>query len=126
MNRRIKIKAAPVEVVAEINDTRTAQAIWEALPITGRVNLWGDEIYFSIPVNLALEAGQELVSIGDLGYWPTGKAFCIFFGSTPVSQGNEIRPASAVTVFGNVIGDAGLFKQVASGTEITIEPETSG
>ena len=126
MDRRIRIKAAPVEVVAEINDTRTAQAIWEALPITGRVNLWGDEIYFSIPVSLDLEAGQELVSIGDLGYWPTGKAFCIFFGSTPVSQGDEIRPASAVTVFGNVIDDAGLFKQVVSGTEITIELESSG
>ena len=125
MNRRIRIKAAPVEVIAELNDTRTAQAIWETLPIAGNVNLWGEEIYFTIPVSLDLEAGQELVSLGDLGYWPTGKAFCIFFGSTPLSQGDEIRPASAVTVFGNVIGDAGLFNQVASGTGITIEPESS-
>jgi hypothetical protein len=91
------------------------------LPITGRANLWGDEIYFSIPLRLKLEAGQELVSIGDLGYWPDGNAFCIFFGSTPVSQGDEIRPASPVTVFGNVIGDATVFRKVAEGTKITVK-----
>ena len=123
MGRKIRIKTSQVEVVAELNDTKTAQAIWEALPIKGQVNLWGKEIYFSIPVSLKLEAGQELVSIGDLGYWPPGSAFCVFFGPTPISQGEKIRPASPVTVFGNIIGDAGLLKQVASGTEITIERE---
>jgi len=126
MGRRIRIRAAPVEVVAELNATKTAQAIWEALPIKGRANLWGEEIYFSIPLSLKLEAGQKLVSIGDLGYWPRGNAFCLFFGQTPISRGDEIRPASPVTVFGKVIGDAGLFKQVASGTEIIIERESNG
>lgn len=121
MGRMIRIKANPVEAVAELNDTKTAQAIWEALPIKDRANLWGEEIYFSIPVSLQLEVGQELVSIGDLGYWPQGSAFCIFFGPTPVSHGDEIRPASAVTVFGRVIGDATVFKQVVSGAEITVE-----
>lgn len=121
MGRMIRIKADPVEAVAELNDTGTAQAIWEALPVKDRANLWGEEIYFSIPVSLQLEVGQELVSIGDLGYWPQGNAFCIFFGPTPISQGDEVRPASAVTVFGRVIGDATVFKQVASGAEITVE-----
>jgi hypothetical protein len=120
MGRKIQISAGVIEATAELNNTRTAQAIWEALPITGRVNLWGDEIYFSIPVKLQLEAGQELVSIGDLGYWPEGNAFCIFFGRTPVSQGDEIRPASPVTVFGKVIGNATLFKKAAAGTKITV------
>ena len=120
MRKKIRISAGAIEAEAELNDTRTAQAIWEALPITGRVNLWEDEIYFSIPPSLKLEAGQELVSIGDLGYWPDGNAFCIFFGPTPVSQGDEIRPASPVTVFGKVIGDATVFKKVASGTKITV------
>jgi len=126
MKRRILIKVGQIEAVAELNDTNTAQAIWEALPIKGRVNLWGDEIYFSIPLGLELEAGQELVNIGDLGYWPQGNAFCIFFGSTPMSRGDEIRPASQVTVFGKVIGDATVFKQVASGTEISIKGESNG
>ena len=126
MARKIRIKVGVIETVAELNDSRTAQAIWEALPIKGHVNLWGDEIYFSIPLSLELEAGQELVSIGDLGYWPQGSAFCIFFGPTPISQGDEIRPASPVTVFGRIIGDTSLFKQIASGTEITIERESNG
>jgi hypothetical protein len=120
MGKKIQIVAGAIEAEAELNDTRTAQAVWEALPIKGRVNLWGDEIYFSIPLSLELEAGQELVNAGDLGYWPDGNAFCIFFGPTPVSQRDEIRPASPVTVFGKVIGDATLFKKVSTGTEITI------
>ena len=124
MEKRIRIKAGTVEAVAELNDTDTAQAIWEALPIKGRANLWGDEIYFSIPVSVELEAGQELVNVGDLGYWPPGKGFCIFFGPTPMSEGEQPRPASPVTVFGQVTGNASVFKQVASGAEITIEKES--
>jgi len=120
MGRKIQIIAGTIEAEAELNNTRTAQAIWEALPIKGRVNLWGEEIYFSIPLSIKLELGQELVSLGDLGYWPEGNSFCIFFGPTPVSRGDEIRPASQVTVFGKVISDATIFKKVAEGTKITI------
>lgn len=126
MGRKIRIRTSSVEVAAELNDTKTAEAIWEALPIKERANIWGKEIYFSIRLKLELEAGQELVSIGDLGYWPPDSVFCIFFGPTPMSQGDEIRPASPVTVFGKVTGDVALFKQVASGTEITIEEESNG
>ena len=126
MGRRIRIKVGALEAAADLNDTRTAQAIWKTLPIKGRVNLWGDEIYFSIPLNLELELGQELVSIGDLGYWPQGNAFCIFFGLTPISLGDEIRPDSPVTVFGKVIGDANVFKKVAAGIEITVRREING
>lgn len=126
MARKIRIKTRLIQAVAELNDTRTAQAIWEALPIKGHTNLWGEEIYFSIPLNLELEAGQELVSIGDLGYWPEGSAFCIFFGPTPISQADKIRPASAVTVFGRVTSDTTVFKQVASAAEITIEGVSHG
>jgi hypothetical protein len=126
MGKKIRIRAGAIEAEAELNDTRTARAIWEALPVKGRVNLWGDEVYFSIPLSFKLEAGQELVSIGDLGYWPDGNAFCIFFGPTPVSQGDEIRPASPVTVFGKVIGDATVFKKVAAKTKITVRRENNG
>ena len=126
MGRKIKIKAGAIEVVAELNETKTAEAIWQALPIKGSVNRWGEEIYFSIPVSLKPEGAQELVSMGDLGYWPPGTAFCIFFGRTPMSRGQEIRPASPVNVFGRVIGDAKVLKQVTSGTEITVDKETEG
>ena len=87
-------------------------------------NVWGEEIYFAIPVNLELEKGQELVEVGDLGYWPTGSAFCIFFGPTPMSRGKEIRPASAVTVFGRIVGDATVLKRINSGTQIIIDRKT--
>ncbi|MDH4367272.1 MAG: cyclophilin-like fold protein [Dehalococcoidia bacterium] len=121
MQNKIRITAAAIGAEAELNNSRTAHEIWKALPIKGRASLWGDEIYFSIPVKLELEAGQEVVSIGDLGYWPDGNAFCIFFGPTPVSQRDEIRPASAVTVFGKIIGDATVFQRVATGTTVTIK-----
>jgi hypothetical protein len=123
VQRRIRIKAGRVEIVAELDGSKTADAIWEALPIGGQVNLWGDEIYFSVPMALDLDNARELVSIGDLGYWPQGPAFCIFFGPTPMSRGQEIRPASAVNVFGRVTGDATVLKQLSSGADIMVEKE---
>ncbi|MFC1937368.1 cyclophilin-like fold protein [Chloroflexota bacterium] len=123
MGRKIRIKANAIELTAELNDTRTADAISEALPIKAKVSRWGQEIYLSTPVNLELEKGQDVVNMGDLGYWPPGKAFCIFFGPTPASLGDEIRPASAVTVFGKVVGEAMILDKIAQGTEITIEGE---
>ena len=124
MKRTIRIKVNGIELGAILNDSRTAQAIWEALPITAHINTWGDEVYFAIPVKLELEKGKEVVEIGDLGYWPTGSAFCIFFGPTPMSRGEEIRPASAVAVFGKVVGDATILKKAGSGAQITIERKT--
>ncbi|MDD5126934.1 MAG: cyclophilin-like fold protein [Dehalococcoidales bacterium] len=121
MAKQIRIKAGRVQAMAVLDDSRTAQAIWQALPIESIAELWGDEVYFSIPVHLPLENGKELVNAGDLGYWPDGDAFCIFFGPTPASRQGEIRPASAVTVFGKIIGDARAFKKVASGDDIVIE-----
>ena len=121
MAKQIRIKAGPIEAEGEINDTNTANAIWEALPINARGNLWGEEIYFSIPVQGFLENAQEVVREGDLGYWPPGSAFCIFFGPTPASQGKEIRPASPVTVIGRVVGDSQVFKRVPAGGEVVIE-----
>ena len=121
MAQDICITAGPVQLAAALNDSQTAQAVWNALPITASANIWGDEIYFGIPVDAGLEQGQETVDLGDLGYWPPGRAFCIFFGPTPASRGAEIRPASAVTVIGRVTGDAALFRQVRAGTSVTIE-----
>lgn len=120
MARHIQITAGEVSVQAELNETETAEAVWDGLPIEGEVNTWGDEIYFSTSLVLPLEAGQEVVELGDLGYWPPGRALCIFFGPTPASKGDEIRPASAVTVFGRVVADAAAFKTVKDGTQVTV------
>jgi hypothetical protein len=122
MVNRIKIIAGSVVMDAELNDSPTARAIQAVLPVEGMARTWGDEIYFPIPVSRELEeTARDLVEIGDLGYWPTGKAFCIFFGPTPMSRGNEIRPASAVNLVGKVLGDATLFKTVREGASVRLE-----
>lgn len=120
--KKIKIKAGNIEAQAELNDTKTAEYIYNALPIAAQINTWGDEIYFSIPVKIKeTENSKEVVELGELGYWKPGNALCIFFGPTPNSKGDEIRPASAVNVFGKVSGNPEVFKQIKSGEKITIE-----
>lgn len=120
--RKIQITAGEVSATGVLEDNATADAIWEALPISARANTWGDEIYFGIPVH-AEEASDAdaVVKMGALAYWPPGNAFCIFFGRTPASQGDEIRAASAVNPLGSIEGDPTVFKQVAGGTTVTIE-----
>jgi hypothetical protein len=121
-NRQIRITAGQVSATAVLHDTPTADAVWSALPIEARANTWGDEIYFSVPVKAELEkSAQEVVQLGDLGYWPPGTAVCIFFGPTPSSHGDEIRPASAVNIVGKVHGDPKVFKQVLDGAKVMIE-----
>jgi hypothetical protein len=111
------------EVYAELTDENpeTARAVWETLPVTANASTWGDEIYFRIPVDAAPENPKAVVEMGDLGYWPPGNAFCIFFGPTPASRGDEIRPASPVNVFGKVEGDPRVFKRVTSGESVKLE-----
>ena len=121
MARKIRIVAGLVEAFAELNDTDTARAIWNALPVESNANRWGDEVYFSIPLALGQEKGQEVVELGALGYWEPGRAFCIFFGKTPASRAEEIRPASPVTVFGKLTSNPLELRKVAKGTRITVE-----
>ena len=119
--RRIRITAGNVSAFADLLDTPTAAAIWDALPIQARASTWGEEIYFRIPVHLPEQDAQEVVQLGDLGYWPPGDALCIFFGPTPMSHGKEIRPASPVNVWAQITGDTKVFKQVRSGAQVTVE-----
>jgi len=122
MGKKIRILVSDLKVEAELNESKTAQSVWEALPIEAKGNLWGEEIYFAIPVKAGLEAGsREVVSAGELGYWPTGHAFCIFFGPTPASQGNEIRAASAVNIIGKVLTEPKVFLKVKDGAKVTLE-----
>lgn len=125
MTYPIIITAGSVIAEAELNDSPTAQAIREALPITGRAKTWGDEIYFEIPIQMeeAPDARAD-VEVGELGYWPAGEAFCIFFGPTPASTGADPRAASPVNIVGRVLGDAASltsFRQVEAGATVTLE-----
>jgi uncharacterized protein len=121
MPRPIRITAGSVTLDAELNDSPAAAAIAAALPIEAKGQTWGDEIYFDIGLALAAQAPREVVDLGDLGYWPPGQAFCIFFGPTPMSRGDEIRPASPVEVVGRVVGDARAFTRVRAGSRVRIE-----
>jgi hypothetical protein len=126
MGKKIRILISDLRVEAELNESRTSQMIWEALPLEAKINLWGEEIYFSIPVKTGLEVGsREVVSAGELGYWPTGHALCIFFGPTPASRGDEIRAASAVNVIGKVLSDPKAFLKVKDGVKIRLEEASS-
>src|SRR2546428_10885040 len=93
MDRAIRITAGLVSAEARLNDSKTAGAIWEALPIEAKGETWGDEIYFGIGLTAAAEAPREVVDAGDLGYRPPGRALCIFFGPPPGGRGAEGRPA---------------------------------
>jgi hypothetical protein len=124
MPKTIKITAGEVEVEAELNDSATAKSIAEALPIKAEARRWGGEIYFSIPVVAGLEEGsRDVLEAGELGYWPSGNAFCIFFGATPASHGDEIRAASAVNIIGKMEGDWSELWDVADGAEVLIEAD---
>jgi len=112
--RQIKISVGGIEAYAELNDSETAKAVWEALPFESQGSTWGDEIYFCIPVKAKSENAKSVVDAGDIAYWPPGSAMCIFWGPTPASHGDEIRPASAVNVFGKLMGDAKVFDGVRS------------
>ena len=122
MTTPIRISAGDVSVEAELNDSPTAAAVLDALPIEESGNRWGDEIYFSIPVTqpLASDARADM-QVGELAYWPPGQAFCIFFGPTPASDSDAPRAASPVNPIGRVVGDAKSLKTVPDGCTVRIE-----
>jgi len=122
MGRKIRILVGDLKVEAELNESKTAQLVWEALPIEAKANIWGEEIYFGVPVKTGIEEGaREVVSQGELGYWPTGHAFCIFFGPTPASRGDEIRAASPVNIIGKLLSDPKVLRKAKDAARITIE-----
>ena len=120
--KKIKISSGSISLEAELYESATSDKIWEALPLEGQANRWGDEIFFEIPVAAEQEPEAcEDVHVGMLGYWPTGHAFCIFFGPTPASRDEQPRAASPVNVFGQALGDATAFREVQDGMIIKIE-----
>jgi len=119
--KKIKIHVNGLILEAELKDTPTAEMILNSLPLEEHANVWGEEIYFMIPMQLDLEAdAREEMEIGDMAYWPSGPAFCIFFGPTPVSTNEKPRAYSPVNVFGKIIGDSTILKNVPQGAVIKV------
>lgn len=122
MNKYIKIISKNFEFLVELNDSKTSQEIIKKLPIVSRSNIWGNEIYFQIPVYSELENGIEILDTGSVAYWPPGNAFCIFFGKTPASTGDKPQAASPVTVIGKIIDNKSLpdLKKISDGDIIEL------
>jgi len=109
------------EYRAELTSNPTAQKLWDALPIEGQANIWGEEIYFEIPVSAAQEPdAREQVDRGTIAYWPVGRAFCIFFGPTPVSTNDQPRAYSPVNILGKIEGDLSGLKDVQNGEAVRL------
>jgi hypothetical protein len=122
-DRQLRLTAGDLTCTAALLPNATAQAIWEALPLEGRANRWGDEIYCAIPVKLEEDdTAREEVQVGDLAYWPPGNALCIFWGPTPASRGDEPRAASPVNVFARIDGPVPDFATVRGGASVKLEP----
>ena len=122
MLTQIKITIANISLDGELFDTPCAQAIAGVLPIETTPDEWGDEFYFGISVAMPLDrTATKKVEIGDIGYWPPGKALAIFFGPTPMSKGAEPVPASEVNLVGKINGDAKLLRKAKGSHRIRIE-----
>jgi hypothetical protein len=117
----IRITVGTVTLEAELNDSKVAQVVWDALPFEANGQTWGDEIYFRIPVDVELEDPKAVVNVGDIGYWPTGNAFCIFYGKTPASSEADIVPASPVDVIGRVTSDVSVLKGTSQPGRVRVE-----
>lgn len=124
MQRSMLIKVNKLEMFAELTNTPTAETLWDALPLQAQANRWGDELYFSVPFQVPLEAdARAVVQAGEVAYWPDGPALCFFFGPTPVSRPGEIRAASAVNVCGTIRGDSTALRQVADKAMVALTRE---
>ncbi len=122
MARHLLIRGDEGEVKVRLEAGPTAEEIWDRLPIEGEAQLWGDEIYFPIPVSTEAEPGaREEVEVGDVGYWPSGNALCLFFGRTPASTGEKPRAASPVTVVGKIVEGIEDCKLVQDGEKLRVE-----
>lgn len=118
----VVIRCGSLFLTAELDDCETARRVSAVLPITSQAGRWGDEIYFEIPVIARTTSdARDVMRPGEIAYWPPGRAFCIFWGKTPSSRGEEIRAASPVNPIGRVTGDVRLLESVQEGDEIVVE-----
>jgi len=119
---RIRIQSGSHSLQASLADSPTARRLAEILPLRGKANTWGDEIYFSIPIESELEkSASDQLPAGSLAFWPPGNAFCIIWGPTPASHADEPRFASPVNLLGSIYGDLSPLALIRDGDELTID-----
>ena len=122
--RRIKITVGAVELTAELLDTPTAEAIWQALPVASTARTWGEEVYFAVPVEAALEAdAKDVVEAGELAFWVEGRSIAIGYGPTPISRGDEIRLAAKTNIWARALADVTRLGAASDGDPVRVERE---
>jgi len=92
---------------------RTVDALVRRLPLEGRAALLKGGIYFPVPLELGMEKAKRIAQKGTLAYWPMGRALCVFYEKT--------KPYSPVNHIGRVKENLEMFRQIKTGTKITIQ-----
>ncbi len=117
-----KLKNIEIEL-DDSNSPNTIKKLFDSLPFTVGLNLWGDEIYTDeSPIIENEENAKPVVELNDVAYWPTGKAICLFFGPTPIGKKGEIKPYSPVNVIGKILNpDKSVLKKITNGIEGTFK-----
>ena len=79
--KRIKISIGGITVQAELKPTRTANGLYDALPVEAAVNQWGEEFYCNIPgVKDHRETATTNVKVGDVAVLGTRQHVgCLFW-----------------------------------------------
>ncbi len=120
--KKLILKIGPISLVAELLDTPTAREILRHVPFTSNVNTWGDEVYFSTPINVSIETNaKDIVEAGELAFWVEGNCIAIGFGPTPISQGTEIRLATKTNIWGLSMTDVKLLTKAKDGDPVSVE-----
>jgi len=120
--RKLRMTIGSVSITAELFETPTADALYNSAPFSSSAQTWGDEVYFSTPVQADLEAdAKAVVEAGELAFWVEGDSIAIGFGPTPISEGDEIRLAAPTNIWGRAVEDVRDLRNVASGASITVE-----
>jgi len=120
--RTIVITVGAVRLRAELLDTPTADAIYRSLPIESEARTWGEEIYFSTPVQVTKETdARDVVEAGEIAFWVEGHSIAIGYGRTPVSRGNEIRLVSPVNVWARALDDVRTLAKAGDGETVRVE-----